>query len=211
MIGGLLYIFFAVFAGTGFWLGLLMLVRRVRARRRLDLEAEPQRTALIALHYRDDSEPRPADYPTPGIPFLAIFALLMLRPGLASWEYYLWVCFALWFLPGTWLELREYSRELTVGPAIAARHDGLHLARWRGSAFLPWAEVAFLYTDPSDAGGYVADESPVTLHVKSASGRSWRYSSRDFPPGAPAEFARLVAFATLRTAPPGSMLTNGRL
>lgn len=208
---GLLYIFFAVLAGIGFWLGLRMLVRRVRARRRLDLEAEPQRTALIALHYRDDREPRPADYPTPGIPFLAVYVLLMLRPGMASWEYYLLGCFALLFLPGTWLELREYSRELTVGPAVAAHPDGLRLARWRGTAFLPWDDVAFLYTDPSDAGGYVADESPVSLHVESASGRSWLYSSRDFPPGAPAEFARLVEFAAQRTAPPGSMLTDGRL
>ena len=208
---GLLHTFFAVFAGTGFWLGLRLLVRRVRARRQLDLDAEPRRTALIALHYRDDREPKPLDYPTPGIPFLAVFALLMLRPGMASWEYYVLGCFALLFLPGTWLELREYSRDLTVGPAIAAHHDGLRLARWRGTAFLPWADVAFVHTDPPDAGGYVADEMPVTLHVESASGRWWRYSSRDFPPGAPAEFARLVELATLRTAPPGSMLTNGSL
>lgn len=135
----------------------------------------------------------------------------MLRPGLETWEYWLWGGIALLCLPGTRLELREYSREMTVGPAIAAHEEGLHLAGWGGVEFVPWTDVAFVYTDPPRTDGYVADEMQVKLHVESRSGRSWRYSSRDFPPGSPAEFARLTELATLHAAPPGSMIAQGDL
>lgn len=210
MIEGPPYFLFAFLAGMGFWLAVLMLVGRESARRRRDLEAEPPRSALIALHYGDNPQRAPSSEAPPGIAMLAMCALLVLRPGLETWEYYLWGGFALLCLPGTWLELREYAREVTVGPAIAAREEGLYLAGWRGTEFVPWTEVTFAYTDPPDTDGYVADEMQVKLYVESRSGRSWRYSSRDFALGAPAEFARLVELVNLRTAPPGSMLTHGR-
>jgi hypothetical protein len=211
LIEGPFYFIFSFVAGIGFWLAVHMLVGRERARRRRDRGAEPPRTALTALHYGYNPRQGSTDEPPPGIPFLAICALLLLRPGSESWEYYLWGGFALLCMPGTWLELREFARELTVGPAIAAHEEGLYLAEWRGTQFVPWTDVAFVYTDPPDTDGYIADEMQVKLHVESRSGRSWRYSSRDFPPGIPAEFARLIELATLRTAPPGSMLTHGNL
>lgn len=211
MFEGAGHILFAFLAGAGVELAVHMLVRWVRARRRRDLEAEPPRAALIALYYGDNPQRASSRRSTPGIPILAGCALLMLRPGLESWEYYLWSCFALLGLPGTWVELQEYRRDLTVRPAVAAHEEGLYLTGWRSTAFLPWAEVALVYTDPPDTDGYVADEMRVTLHIESRSGRSWRYSSRDFAPATPAEFARLAELAALRTAPAGSMLTDGKL
>lgn len=209
MIEGPFYFLFAILAGLGFWLAVHLLVGREKALRRHYRGAEPQRSALIALHYGDNPRRSSTDEPPPGIPFLAMCAVLMMRPGSESWEYYLWGGFALLCLPGTWFELREFARELTVGPAVAAHEEGLWLAGWRGTEFVPWTDVAFVYTDPPGADGYVADETRVKLHVETKSGRSWRYSSRDFPPGIPADFARLIELVTLRTAPSGSMLTNG--
>lgn len=211
MFEGPFYFVFVFLAGMGFWLAVLMLVQRESARRRRDLEAEAPRSALIALRYGHNPQQGSGSEAPPGIPMLAMCALLVLRPGLETWEYLLWGGFALLCLPGSWLELREYARELTVGPAIAAHEEGLYLAGWRGTGFVPWADVAFVYTDPPETDGYVADELQVKLYVESRSGRSWRYSSRDFPLGTPAEFARLIDLVTLRTAPPGSMLIHGKL
>lgn len=206
------YLLFAFLAGIGVALAVDRLVRRVCAQRLRNLKAEAPRGALMALHFGENPTRGSSSASTPGIPILAMCALLVLRPGLESWEYYLWGGFALLLgLPGAWLELGDYARELTVGPAIVAREEGLYLNGWRGTAFLPWAEVELVYTDPPDTEGYVADETRVMLHVESRGGRSWRYSSRDFPLRTAAEFAKLVGLVALRTAPPGSMLTHGRL
>ncbi|HEX8125643.1 MAG TPA: hypothetical protein VF548_08685 [Allosphingosinicella sp.] len=205
-------ILLAFAAGVAASLAFHMLVRLVRNRRRRALEVDAPRTPLIALRHGHNPQRGSIEESTPGIPILVMCALLVMRPGIETWEYYLWGGFALVLgLPGAWLELSEYRRQLTVGPAVAVHEEGLYLTGWRRTTFLPWPEVALVYTDPPDTGGYVADEMKAMLHVESRDGRSWRFSSRDFPPGTPAEFARLESLAALRTAAPGSMLTHGRL
>lgn len=187
------------------------LVARVSARRRRDLEAEPPRKALLELSYGENPTRASMESTTPGIETLVASGLLALRPGIETWQIYVCLGFALLGAPGTWIELRDFARRLTVRPVIAAYEEGLYLTGWRGTVFLPWPEIALAYTDPPDTGGYVAAEWKATLHIESKSGRSWRFSSRDFALGTPAEFDRLLAMVTLRTAPPGSMLTRGRL
>jgi hypothetical protein len=194
----------AAFAADG-------LARWLTARRRRDLEAEPPRAALLALSYGMNPNRASIRRGQPGLETVIAGALLALRPGIESWRVWLFVGLALIGAPGAWLELRDYARRLTVRPAIVAHEEGLYLSGWRGTAFLPWPDVALAYTDPPDTGGYVADEQKAILRIESRSGRSWRFSSRDFPLGTPAEFDRLVELVTLRTAPPGSMLTRDTL
>jgi hypothetical protein len=186
------------------------LVAWLSARRRRDVGSEPPRPALLALSYGENPTRASMEHTTPGIETLVAFALLALRPGIETWQIYVCVGFALLGVPGSWIEIHDFARRLTVRPVIAAREEGLYLTGWRGTVFLPWSEIALAYTDPPDTGGYVADERKVTLHVESKSGRRWRFSSRDFALGTPAEFDRLVDMVTLRTAPPGSMLTRDR-
>jgi hypothetical protein len=204
-------ILFAFAAGMAVAFAADGLVAWLRAGRRRDVEAEPPRPALLALPYGDNPNRASIRRGQPGIETVVACALLALRPGIATWQIYFFIGFGLLGVPGTWIELRDYARRLTVRPAIAAHEEGLYLSGWRGTAFLPWAEVALAYTDPPDTGGYVADERKVTLRIESRSGRSWRFSSRDFALGTPAEFERLVELVTLRTAPPGSMLMRDTL
>ena len=99
MYEGSSHILFAFIAGAGLWLAAQAVVWRVRARRRRDFEAEPPRTPLIALHYGDNPQRSPDNRPVGGLPILVACALLVLRPGAGSWEYYLWGGFALLGLP----------------------------------------------------------------------------------------------------------------
>lgn len=204
-------IFLAFIAGSAIVLAAHGLVFWVRARRRRDFESEPPRPALFAISYRAKPKRTAGNRATPGIETFAAALVLLLTPGNPTWQMYLYAPFALLVLPGAWNDLREFGHKLTVRPVIAARDEGLYLTGWRGSVFLSWSEVALAYTDPRGSGGYVPDEQKVTLHLESRSGRSWRYSSREFEDGAPAEFDRLVDLVAVRTAPPGSMLTSGRL
>jgi hypothetical protein len=196
-------------AGLGCFIVARLLASWVRARRLRDLEAEPPRAALIALPYGENPHRRSGSRPVGGTAMIVACALLVLRPGADSVDYYLWGGFALLSLPGAWNDVRDLARRVTVRPVVAAHEEGLYLSGWRGTVFLPWREVALAYTDPPSSGGYVADEQKVTLRIESRSGRSWRYSSRDFAAGAPAAFDRLAALVTLYTAPPGSMLRRG--
>jgi hypothetical protein len=204
-------IFLAFLAGFTVALAAQALVFWVRARRRRDLESEPPRPALFAISYRAKPRRTAGSRPTPGIETFVAALALLLMPGNQTWQTYLWGAFALLVLPGTWNDLREFARRLTVRAVIAAYDEGLYLTGWRETVFLPWREVAAAYTDPPGSGGYVPDEQNVTLHLQSRSGRSWRYSSREFEDGAPAEFDHLVQLVTVQTAPPDSMLTRPTL
>lgn len=183
----------------------------IRRRRLRDLEAEPQRTPLVALSY--DTKPgRDSDQGAqPGAETVVACLLLALRPGIEPWQIALCIGFALLGVQGAWYDLHDLARKVTVRPVIAAQEEGLYLTGWSGTVFLPWREIALAWTEPPDTGGYVAAEQKVTFHVESRSGRCWCFSSRDFAVGAPAEFDRLVELVILRTAPPDSMLTRGRL
>lgn len=121
-------------------------------------------------------------------------------------EYYLVGGLAALTLPGAWNDLHDIARDLTVRPVIAAYEEGLSLSNWRRILFLPWSEVADVYTDPPEAGGYVPTEQNVILYVEAKDGRSWRFSRFDFAEDAATQFAELVTIVALRTAPASSML-----
>jgi len=200
--------------------GISLLVGRIAAARRADYEASVHPQPTVRLVYEQNSYRRSRSYPDGGLMFMIACLLILIQGGsrlimpdgpdeqVALGMVLVMAAVSLIPLRN---DLHDFARKLTIPPVVAADDEGLRLSNWRGTVVLPWREVAAVYTDPSEVGGYVAPEQKVRLHVESQDGRSWRYSRLDFADSSPAVFAELVAFAALRMAPPDSMLLRGGL
>ena len=196
--------------GLAVWPLCQIVAGRWRARRLRDLAQEPPpREAELEVEYGENAYRRSRK--GGGISIIAMAMTIMAHPETEWGECYIWGGLALVSIPSFRFDLHNLARKLTVKPVIGVHRDGLSLSNWRRTLFLPWQEVALVYTDPPDSDGYIAPEEEVVLTIESKTGRRWRYTSRDFAEGTPADFAELVGLAVARTAPPGSMLRRDGL